>query len=421
MRAVNDHSASYPDRGALIGEVYGLLKAARAPLSKEWDPFGLDLNGWRRLHRLARKLSEHLYFEHRSRSALGDELRAAVGRYRARLQDIPRPSAKGFAAGVLDELAQPPRDWLAYLGVRHLDLPLGTAVGDVRFLHIDEEEGLAGAFSHFHERAPKLVCRVRVVAGTEDLALARARRAADSALALIRQRVLYGFGAKIYLDQVAFGLDGTFAWKIDDGFARTGWWAQQHPMETDLTADPEWGEALAESSNRREALSDKLRGRVDTALDWLDVAATTENWRIMLPAVFSAMEALLVPEDTGRKAGAVTVRSVAVHVALDEPFFNPTEIVAAYLWRNALVHGVPTHNLNETELAALAENRRMWAFRVFSDYLRLATRGGFESVDALVSHLDSEQGDRVCGWLIEHGGGHIVAEFRKVSTPRETR
>jgi hypothetical protein len=141
----------------------------------------------------------------------------------------------------------------------------------------------------------------------------------------------------------------------------------------------------------------------------------------MLPAVFSAMEALLVPEDTGRKAGAVTVRSVAVHVALDEPFFNPTEIVAAYLWRNALVHGVPTHNLNETELAALAENRRMWAFRVFSDYLRLATRGGFESVDALVSHLDSEQGDRVCGWLIEHGGGHIVAEFRKVSTPRETR
>jgi hypothetical protein len=141
----------------------------------------------------------------------------------------------------------------------------------------------------------------------------------------------------------------------------------------------------------------------------------------MLPAIFSAMEALLVPEDTGLKAGAVTVRSVAVHIALDEPFFNPIEIVEAYLWRSALVHGAPTRNVNETDLAALAEDRQMWAFRVFSDYLRLAASAGFGSVEALVSHLDSEQGEKVCGWLIEHGAEDIVAEYRKMLSPRETK
>lgn len=57
----------------------------------------------------------------------------------------------------------------------------------------------------------------------------------------------------------------------------------------------------------------------------------------MLPVIFSAMEALLVPEVSGLKAGAVTVRSVAVHVALDELFFEPINIVEGYLCRSDLV------------------------------------------------------------------------------------
>lgn len=66
------------------------------------------------------------------------------------------------------------------------------------------------------------------------------------------------------------------------------------------------------------------------------------------------------------------MRSVAVHVALEQSFFNPFETVQAYLWRNALIHGAPTRHVNEKELADIAEDREIWAFRVLSDYLRLA-------------------------------------------------
>jgi hypothetical protein len=292
MMTVKNETVQYPDRGALVSDMCGLLKAARTPLSKEWEPYGLDQSGLRLLNHLARRLSEHLYFEHRTREDLTQQLRVAVEQYKTLRKETPPPITKEFAAKVLDALVQPPANWLAYFGVHHLDLPAGMSVGDVRFIHIDEEEGLTETFSHFGERAPKLLCSVPAVAGTDDLALARARRSADSALALIRQEVLHGFAAKMHLDQVAFGLDGTYAWKIDSGFPRWGRWAQEHPIDTDLSAQHEWASTLVELSERRESLHPKLRERVDTGLDWLDVAARTVNWRIKLPAIFSAMEAL---------------------------------------------------------------------------------------------------------------------------------
>ena len=106
------------------------------------------------------------------------------------------------------------------------------------------------------------------------------------------------------------------------------------------------------------------------------------------------------------------MRSVAVHVALEQSFFNPFETVQAYLWRNALIHGAPTRHVNEKELVDIAEDREIWAFRVLSDYLRLAADRGFDSIEQLVAHLDAEQGDHVCEWLVTNGGDEVVEEYR---------
>ena len=84
---------------------------------------------------------------------------------------------------------------------------------------------------------------------------------------------------------------------------------------------------------------------MDTCIDWLDVAALSDRWRIIIPAIFSGMEALLVPETIGLKAEIVTVRSVAVHAALDHGFFDPGEIMAAYRLRSDLIHGTPTSEI----------------------------------------------------------------------------
>jgi|GEM_PF-3459501 hypothetical protein len=38
MMTVKNETVQYPDRGALVSDMCGLLKAARTPLSKEWEP-----------------------------------------------------------------------------------------------------------------------------------------------------------------------------------------------------------------------------------------------------------------------------------------------------------------------------------------------------------------------------------------------
>jgi hypothetical protein len=411
---VTDGSAEYPDRAALLGDMRGLLKTAKTPLNGVWERYGLDLNGLRHMDRLARKLSESLHFEHQTREDIEKQLRAAVVRYRALLKETPRPKAEAFAVEVLDGLALPPKTLQVYLGIEHLKLPIGTSLGGVRFVYPDEEVGLVETFGYLGERAPKLLCSVVAVAGTDALALARARRAAISVLGLIRQKVLLGLSAKMYPHQVAFGLDGSYAWKIDGEFSQTGWRIPEHPTEVDLSTQQEWAVSLTELSQRRDALPAELQGHVDTSLDWLDVAAHTTDWRTMLPATFSAMEALLVPETSGLKAGAVTVRSVAVHTALGKGFFDPRKTVEGYDWRSKLVHGAPTHNVNETDLTDLAEHCRLWAFTVFSDYLQLAADQGVTTVKELVAFLDSNKGEDVCRWLLEHGAKAPVDEYRRM-------
>jgi hypothetical protein len=411
MAAVDESPAQNPDRAALVNSLCGLLKVARRPLEGEDKRYGLDNEGRRLIWALARRLSAYLHFEHHTTKELEADLRGAIDRYRAHLDERPRPDLKDFAGGVLDGLAADPTVWTAYLGVRDLGLPPDMSVGSVRFMDPHDEAGLVEDFQRASGAEPGLVCVTQVLAGTSDLAIARARQAAEGALALIRQKMLFGFMAKMHPGQLAFDVDGRYVLKVDGATVQSGWWAEVTPIYTDLSGLTEWAQTVTELSQQREALSPNLRERVDTSLEWLDVAASARSWRTMLPAVFSAMEALLVPETSGLKAGAVTVRSVAVHVALGEGFFHPAEIIAGYEWRSRLVHGSPTAGVNEAEFIAFSENRRLWAFRVFTDYLRLAPDSGVATVAALVAHIDKNVAPEVCRWLRENGGDEIVDEY----------
>lgn len=181
------------------------------------------------------------------------------------------------------------------------------------------------------------------------------------------------------------------------------------------TGDPgNWLAQLAGLTSDYGAVSPGLRGRVNTCVGWLDVAARTDRWRIMLPAVFSAMEAILVPETSSAlKAGVVTVRSVALHIALDKESFSPDEIMLGYALRSDLVHGTPTSGVPDKEAADFAESRQYWAYTVFRDYLKLAKATEAAEVADIVSYLDREHCDKACAWLEERGGSEIVAEYRK--------
>lgn len=412
----NPEVHDYPGRADLVGGMQPLLKAARRPLAPEWERFGLDGDGWHQLDLLAHRLTRHVYFEHLGRKKIQDALHEAVLGYRA-MAPSARPAGRHFAAATLDAMAREPLRRTVYLGVEHLKVPHGTVVGGVRFIEPSSDPELVESFSRFGEAAPSLLCEVVVTAGTSDILRDRARDFAETALGLVRQQNLFGFNAKIYLDQVLYRLDGTWTWRDSSEFARAGWWREKpRPIPMDLTHPngAQWRAKLAELSDLYSAVPPGLRSRVDTCIDWLDVAALSDRWRIIIPAIFSGMEALLVPETVGLKAEIVTVRSVAVHVALDHGFFDPGEILAAYRLRSDPIHGSPTSEILEKDATDFAEFRRVWAFRVLCDYLELVRAIGATDSRDVISHLDSGRCNDVCTWLEEHGASGVVAEYRRI-------
>lgn len=403
----------YPGRAQLIGAMRPLIKAARRPLPAAWQRYGLDHDGWRQLNRLAHRLARHEYFEHLEREQIRVVLRDAAVGFRAQRSR----NAKDFAAATLDGMAQRPLHRTVYLGVEKLHLPDGTAVGSAAFVDPSRDHRLLEALAQFGRAASSLLCRVQASGGTEDLLLERARYQAETALGLVRQQALFGFPARVDLVQVPYRLDGTWACDEDAaGITRVGWWrANPRPAPMDLMHPnlEEWRGRLAEVSRLYANAGSGLLPRVDTCIAWLDVAASSDRWRIIIPAIFAGVEALLVPETSGRKAEVVTVRSVAVRVALDRPFPHPGEIMTGYRLRSVLVHGTPTTDVIGTEATDLAEGQRRWAFGVLCDYLQLAATIGAGKAADVASYLDRGACNDVCTWLEEHGGENIVAAYKK--------
>ena len=411
----DDRMRNYPKRAELIGAMRPLFKAARRPLTPEWERFGLDRAGWQQLDLVVYRLARHEHFEHLTREQIRTTLRDAVVAYRD-LGQAERPQARVTAAETLDTMAQEPLRKTVYLGVEHLSIPDGTVVGDVRFVDPSSDPQLLASFTCLGRAAPSLLCRVEATGGTRDLLLSRARDVAETALGLVRQQHLFGFSAKIYLDQVLYGLDGTWAWADGSTVTRSGWWrTKPRPIPVDFMSPnvERWRAQLAELSDLYLSVPLGLRPRIETCIAWLDVAALTDRWRIIIPAIFTGLEALLVPENAGLKAEAVTVRSLAVHAALEHSLSDPREIMFGYRLRSDLVHGTPTRDVIDKDETDFADSQRRWAFRLLYDYLQLVKTIGADDVGTVVSHLDRGTCNNVCNWLEERGGKAIVDEYRK--------
>ena len=413
---------NYPNRAELVGSMAPLLKAARRPLPSEWEDTGLDPEGWDQLDLVANKLARHLHFEYLELKDLRNILHDAVLRYRA-TSPTERPNGRDVAESTFDAIAREPLHKTVYLGIEHLRLPHGSVVGDVRFVDPSLDPSLLNAFGSLGRPIPALVCEVEVVAGTPELLRDRARAVAETALALLRQQNLFGFGVKIFTEQVLYRLDGTWTWRDDGATARAGWWRENprpNPMDLTHSNGEAWRTELSRLADLYVTVPPDLRSRVDTCLDWLDVAALSDRWRIIIPAIFSAMEALLVPEPVGLKAALVTVRSAAVHVALDHAFFDPGDALAGYHLRSDLVHGTPTGDVLGKAATDFALRLRRWAFQVLSDYLQLVQGLGTTNVLDLVSQLDRGKCIDVCTWLEVNGGQQIVDEYTRAVPARRT-
>jgi hypothetical protein len=86
--------------------------------------------------------------------------------------------------------------------------------------------------------------------------------------------------------------------------------------------------------------------------------------------------------------------------------------MVGYELRSDLVHGTPTSDVLDKEAIEFAESRRLWAFNVFRDYLKLAKAIGAGTVTDIVTRLDGGPCDEVCSWLEDHGGSSVVDEYK---------
>jgi hypothetical protein len=130
--------------------------------------------------------------------------------------------------------------------------------------------------------------------------------------------------------------------------------------------------------------------------------------------VYSAMEAILVPETTGLKAEVVTVRSIAMQVAIGKPFRDPNKTLLGYSVRNELIHGGVTFGFDEKAAEDLRLDRQWWAFGVLKDFLVYIRDNEHGKLVEIMRALDRSDSMReVCEWFEQHGGEKLIGEYRK--------
>lgn len=278
----------------------------------------LSTKGNRALWRLITELQANPWFESRDDDDLGKALDDATKAYRAAK---PRPKNSAYARDVLDRIATTPERYQFYFGTTDLSVPTGLRVGPVTFMDPNDDPDLLEVHKRYNREVPELCAVVEGEGGTQRHALERARRQAERAVALLRQRGLFGRRGrsfKIYPDQVAFGLTGWYVFRTIVGATvdGSGGWRQRpraKPLPFSFMNDDDLQTDLDELTSRLYGLQGDMLSRAITCLEWLDIAASDDRWRARIPFVFSAIEAILVPETIGRKGAVIAVRSAALH------------------------------------------------------------------------------------------------------------
>jgi hypothetical protein len=306
-----DQADALPRRSELIGEITNLFRVARRQVNPldaglvagtSAGHLVLDADGARRLHRLVTKLVSHEYFEHLSEQEIELALMKLVGEYQAGQRDAK------MAANFIDQTAKAPCQSRVFFGVRHLTLPQTVDLGIARFLTAGEADFLRPVLGPDVFAACSTYCEVVATGGTTATLTDRARDQARRALSLLRLHLRHALRFA-HRDQLLFELHSHYVVEYANGILLWGWRRDPEPIGLDLSgAAEEWTATLEAEGHTLANLARPFRDRVDTALEWMEVASRERSWKVKIPAIFSAIEALLVPEDCSHKAEVVTVR-----------------------------------------------------------------------------------------------------------------
>ena len=213
-------------------------------------------------------------------------------------------------------------------------------------------------------------------------------------------------------EQWLFDLNG--AWVARYG-ARVIWLVE--PARSNPSGAPRRYEMARPDQELRRVARSRTREvprLLSNRVSWLDAATREGYWRISIPMVYSAMEAILVPETIGLKAEVVTVRSIAMQVAIGKRFRDPNMTLFGYRVRNELIHGGVTFSFDEKQAEDLRLDRQWWAFDVLKDFLVYIRDNQHGKLIEVMRDLDrSDSMRQVCEWFEQHGGEKLIGEYKK--------
>jgi hypothetical protein len=372
----------------------------------------IDRPTYRRLVQLNARLARHLNFEYQTDKEREDTLLSAVTEFRSR---SPKPNVRDFASEFLSNMAKPARSLVFYLGVNHLKLKKALAIGEVEILTKAQAKRAIDNNnwpSEFNSSAS--FARVTIAGTNPQLRLQRARFAVEEALGaarLVLQEELGRMGG--IREQWLFDLNGTWVARYGARWS-SGFWRKPEPILLELPDDPRWNDPIKSFDESLALVPDQFRACCRTAIGWLDAATREGYWRISIPMVYSAMESILVPETTGLKAEVVTVRSIAMQVAVGHPFRDPNKTLLGYGVRNELIHGGVTFGFDEKAAEDLRIDRQWWAFGVLKDFLVYVRDNEHDKLLSAMRDLDrSEFMRQVIEWFEDHGAEKLIADYRK--------
>ncbi len=418
----------YSDEANLRGDLVVILRGAAKskPSMSDRDHIGiawgtpwqtLDRPTYRRVVQLNARLARHLNFEHLGYKDGEDALLSVIAEFRGL---TGKPDVRQFAGEALSKMAKPARSLVFYLGVNHLKLKRALKIGDVEIItKAQAKKAIDNNFwpSEFND-SPSFA-RVTIAGTNPQLRLQRARFAAEEALGaarLVLQEELGRMGG--VREQWLFDLNGTWVVRYGANW-RSGFWRKPEPMLLELPDDPKWSDPIRSFDESLALVPETFRASCRTAIGWLDAATREGYWRFSIPMVYSAMESVLVPETTGLKAEVVTVRSIAMQVAVGHPFRDPNETLLGYSVRNDLIHGGVTFGFDEKQAEDLRIDRQWWAFGVLKDFLVYIRDSQHDKLLAAMRALDESDAMRqVIEWFEEHGAEKLVAEYRKAVAVR---
>lgn len=425
MTTDSDSTApTFPDRTQLIADLLALLKMARRPVSLDDSALhfssgstalDLDDDGSQLHGRLVQKLVRHLHFEHHDQRELKDALSAVLAKHQTAHRAGHRSPIKEIAAMFIDERARVPASARVFFGVRHLGLPVAVDVGLARFTPSKEVAFLEPILGADVFAECSLYCAVLATGGTTRKLVGRAEHSAMLAGSLLRLHLRSSLPS-LYREQLLFDLHSRYVVVRKDGSARWGFHRRHQPASLEVSQlPPDWTAVVEAEGRSIRSLPAPLRDRVDTALEWMDIEARAPTWKTQVPALFSAIESLLVPEDCGHKAEVVTVRSVILQLTLGESFFHPGYTYDAYLVRCDLLHGSPIDEDVTGEIEDLAGTCQRWTREILSGYITYASQNNATTPQVLVQSLDhSKAAASALHWFQQHGGGaEIVVKYRK--------